>query len=74
MDLSVALDTINHNLLLAKLHAYGLSVTALNLIFSYLKNRKERVQININFSATKTVIAGVPQDSPCTLPNRNYVE
>ena len=30
---------------------------------SYLKNRKQRVQINSNFSATKSVIAGVPQGS-----------
>ena len=30
---------------------------------SYLKNRKQRVQINNNFSATKSVIAGVPQGS-----------
>ena len=27
------------------------------------KNRKQRVRINKNFSATKTVIAGVPQGS-----------
>ena len=30
---------------------------------SYLKNRKQRVQINNNFSATKSVTAGVPQGS-----------
>ena len=57
------LDTINHDLLLAKLHAYGFSINGLNLMCSYLKNRKQRVQINNNFSATKSVIAGVPQGS-----------
>ena len=62
MDLSKAFDTINHDLLLAKPHAYGFSKNALNLMCSYLKNRKQRVQIN-NFSAAKTVIAGVPQGS-----------
>ena len=63
MDLSMAFDTINHDLLLAKLHAHGFSINALNLMCSYLKNRKQRVQINNNFSATKSVIAGVPQGS-----------
>ena len=63
MDLSKASDTINHDLLLAKLHAYGFSINALILMCSYLKNRKQRVQINNNFSATKSVIAGVPQGS-----------
>ena len=70
MDLSRAFDIINHNILLAKLHAYGFSVKALNLMCSYLKKRKQRVQINNNFSATKTVIAGVlqgPIDGPLFL-------
>ena len=63
MDLSKAFDTINHDLLLAKLHAYGFSINALTLMCSYSKNRKQRVPINNNFSATKSVIAGVPQGS-----------
>ena len=63
MDLSNTFDTINHDLLLAKPHAYGFSKNALNLMCSYLKNRKQRVQINNNFIATKTVIVEVPQGS-----------
>ena len=41
---------------------YGFS-TALNLMHSYLKNRKQKVQINNKFSLERDVIAGVPQGS-----------
>ena len=63
MDLSKAIDTINHYLLLAKLKAYGFSINALDLMCSYLKNRKQSVQIHSNFSAAKKVHAGVSQGS-----------
>ena len=63
MDLSKAFDTINHDLLLAKLKAYGFSREALTLMCSYLKNRKQKVVINNSASRTQTVIAGVPQGS-----------
>ena len=63
MDLSKAFDTINHDLLLAKLRAYGFSNNALNLMCSYLKSRKQRTQINNNFSSEKNIIARVPQGS-----------
>ena len=60
MDLSKAFDAINHDLLLAKLKAYGFSKHALSFMCSYLKNRRQRVQINNKFSSLKEVIAGVP--------------
>ena len=63
MDLSKAFDTINHDLLLAKLKAYGFSQDALTLMCSYLKNRKQKVLINNSASTTQTVIARVAQDS-----------
>ena len=58
-----AFDTINHHILLAKLHAYGFSKNALNLISSYLTNRKQGVQNNSNFSTAKTIISGILQRS-----------
>ena len=51
MDLSKAFDSINHDLLLAKLKAYGFSENALKLMCSYLKDRRQAVQINNNFSS-----------------------
>ena len=36
MDLSKAFDTINHELLIAKLHAYGFEKSALKLLLNYL--------------------------------------
>ena len=63
MDLSKAFDTINHNLILAKLKAYGFSTSAFYLLRSYLKNRKQKVQLNNKFSLDRNVIAGIPQGS-----------
>ena len=63
MDLSKAFDTINHQLLIAKLHAYGFSTDALELILSYLSNRWQRVKINTSFSSWTELIQGVPQGS-----------
>ena len=53
MDLSKAFDTINNNLSLAKLKAYLISINALDRMNSYLKNRRQSVQRNSNFSTSK---------------------
>ena len=58
MDLSKAFDTINHDLLLAKISAYRVSNNALNLMCSYIKNRKQRTQINEHFSSEKRQLQG----------------
>ena len=63
IDLSKAFDCIPHDLLLAKLHAYGFDIKSLTLIHSYLKERKQRVKINSDFSSWKDVLNGVPQGS-----------
>ena len=41
-----AFYTINHELLIAKLHVYGFSKEALTLIASYLSDRWQHVKIN----------------------------
>ena len=39
-DLSKAFDCLNHDLLIAKLDAYGFEKNAINFIYDYLKERK----------------------------------
>ena len=39
MDLSKAFDTLNHDLLIAKLHAYGFDKNSLSLVKSYFTDR-----------------------------------
>ena len=63
MDLSKAFDTLNHDLLIAKLHAYGFSEESLQLIKSYLTNRWQRTKVNASFSDWTELLLGVPQGS-----------
>ena len=63
MDLSKAFDCIPHDLIIAKLHAYGFDEKALVLICSYLKRRKQCVRINNSNSYFENVVSGAPQGS-----------
>ena len=63
MDLSKAFDVIQHNLLLAKLKAYGVGERSFALFKDYLSGRQQRVKIGDTFSKWKGVKRGVPQGS-----------
>ena len=63
MDLSKACDNIPHELLIAKLKAYGLRKNSLNLIADYLSGRKQRTKIGSAFSEWWKIICGIPQGS-----------
>ena len=63
MDLSKAFDSINHQLLIAKLEGYGFEKTALAVILDYLSDRWQRTKINLSFSSWSELFKGVPQGS-----------
>ena len=63
IDLSKAFDTLAFDILLFKLKYYGVTDTALDLISSYLKNRKQYVVFNNTQSEYSEVYTGVPQGS-----------
>ena len=63
MDLSKAFDCLPHDLLIAKLNAYGLTKKSLRYVYSYLSNRKMRVRVGCTFSEWLDMLLGVPQGS-----------
>ena len=62
-DLSKAFDCISHELLVAKLYAYGFTKRSLNLVSDYLSERKQRTKIRSKYSSWRDIIYGVPQGS-----------
>ena len=63
MDLSKAFNTLNHELLSAKRHAYGFNRDWLKLINDYLSNKWQRTKIKKSFSSWAELIQGAPQGS-----------
>ena len=63
IDFSKAFDTVNHRLLLSKLDKYGVRGLPLELLRSYLTNRKQYVSHNKVSSEINPVNIGVPQGS-----------
>ena len=58
-DLSKAFDCLDHDLLIAKLNAYGFDLNSLKLIYSYLTDRFQRVRVNSSYSSWSEIIYGV---------------
>ena len=63
MDLSKAFDCIPPDLLIAKLHAYGFNLKSVTFVYSYLKRRNQKVNVNNVLSDFLTLRSGVPQGS-----------
>jgi len=63
LDLQKAFDTVNHEILLAKMKNYGIRGVIYNWFASYLRNRKQFTAIGKNSSEVNEIKCGVPQGS-----------
>ena len=64
LDLSSAFDTIDHDILIDRLHRrFGLNGAVLRWFRSYLSNRSVAVRVGDSFSTYKPFSFGVPQGS-----------
>ena len=55
VDLPKAFDTIHHDLMIAKVGAYGFSEDTLRYKRNYLTNRQQIVRVNSNFSTWENI-------------------
>ena len=63
MDLSKAFDSLPHDILIVKIHAYGFEMSTLKLIYSYLIDRTQTVKVKGERSTERQIKSGVPQGS-----------
>jgi len=63
LDLQKAFDTVNHQILLAKMNNYGVRGTVHDWFTSYLTNRKQHTVIGQSQSELQTITCGIPQGS-----------
>ena len=62
-DISKSFDCIDHELLIAKLNAYGFDNSSLTFVYSYLSERQQKTKINSSFSSWAESLFSVPQSS-----------
>ena len=58
---SKAVDCIDHELLIAKLHAYCFNIKSLELIHSNFYDRIPRIKVNFSFSHWRNLESGIAQ-------------
>ena len=63
LDFQKAFDTVNHNILLKKLHHYGIRRITNDRFKSYLNNRTQQTKVNDSISEKTEATYGVPQGS-----------
>ena len=63
VDLSKAFNTLDHKILIDKLHRYVIKGIPLDWYISYLENRQQYVKIGNNTSSKVYTTCGVPQGS-----------
>ena len=56
-----AFDCLNHELLVAKLNAYGFALPVLKLVHDNLSDRKQGTRVNNSYSTWFEILFGVPQ-------------
>ena len=63
IDLKKAFDTVNHSVLLSKLHHYGIRGVVNDWFSSYLSGRVQTTEVGMTVSSKATTPCGVPQGS-----------
>ena len=63
LDYEKAFDKVPHERLLKELYRLGIRGAVLGWITNFLKERKQRVKVNDEYSQYSTVLSGVPQGS-----------
>ena len=63
MNLSKAYDCLSHDLLIAKLEAYGFDIDSLNFLLDYLSLRKQRTKVGSSYNKWFEICRGIPQGS-----------
>ena len=61
IGLSMAFDSLNHDILLSKLRYYGVSGVELRLLSNYLSDRVQYVEYLDAISQSRSIGVGVPQ-------------